>query len=165
MEKKTEALSVSSGENILRYEGEISSLWSTRNLKKTPSAFLFFLFWCSCSLSQVFSANSHFFYMKTIYFETSKFEGKGMREGPKAAVLFELSSARAGSWLGSAGFLSVTASASSIHQWAKHKTLGVKLTFKDSSTNRASWCASSADTATMWPQHRVMPCALRILTC
>lgn len=30
--------------------------------------------------------------MKIVYFETSKSEGKGMREGPKAAALFELSS-------------------------------------------------------------------------
>lgn len=39
----------------------------------------FFLVLMIMSLSQVFSANSHFFYMKTIYFETSQSEGKGMR--------------------------------------------------------------------------------------
>lgn len=87
--------SISSHENILRYEVQISvgkiACKVQETWKKNPSTFLFFLLLCS-SLSLVFSANSLFFYTASIYFEIREFVGRGVREGPKAAVLFGLSS-------------------------------------------------------------------------
>lgn len=161
MEKKTEVLSISSGENILRYEGK-SLPREAEETSKNLHLFLFFLFWYSsltnlqCKFPLVLHVN-HLLWDVWIWGKGSERVAEGC-----SSVWAELC-ARSGSWLGSAGFLSVPASASSIHQWAKHKTLGAKLTFKGAITNTPSWCASSSDTATLWPQHRVMPCALHYL--
>lgn len=102
MEKKTEVLSISSGENILRYEGKSLPREAEETSKKLHLVF-FFLFWYSsltnlqCKFPLVLHVN-HLLWDVWIW-------GKGnerVAEGC-SSVWAELC-ARSGSWLGSAGF-------------------------------------------------------------
>lgn len=89
--KQTEALSISSGENILRPEGKISSLWSTRNLEKLH--LIFFLFWwsCLCHKSSVQILTS--FIWKPFTLRRLNLREREWERGQRLpAVVFELSS-------------------------------------------------------------------------
>lgn len=81
-----------SAENILRFEefslGKIPYK-AQENWKETHLAFCFRSSSANMYLAPVFSAN-YLFYMEAIYFETTEFEGRWVREGPKAAVPFGL---------------------------------------------------------------------------
>lgn len=85
--------SISSDENILRFEEEFSlgkiPYKAQKTWKETHLAFCFHSSSANMYLAWVFSAN-YLFYMEAIYFETTEFERRGVREGPKAAVPFGL---------------------------------------------------------------------------
>lgn len=129
---------ISSDENILGYEGEISLGKTACKAQETRKGIhLAFCFSCSCVHLSLPGLQCKFslLFMETIYFETRVW-GKGSERGAKGcnSVWAELC-AGDGSWLGNAGFLPATASTSSIHWWAKHKTLAAKDMYKNANTS------------------------------
>ena len=162
--------SISLDENVVRYEGEI---WLGKIACKVQETwreiYLAFCFSRSyvhisfpglqCKFSLLLHGN-HLLWDNRVW-------GKGSERGAKghSSVWAELC-AGDGSLLGDAGFLPAIASTFSIHWWANHKTLGTKHMYKNASISiRLLGVYLFADASTIWPQHRVMPCTLHILTC
>lgn len=160
---------ISSEENILGYEGEISLGKTACKAQETRKGIrLAFCFSCSCvhlSLPGLQCKFSLLLHGNHLLWDKSLREGKWER-GQRLQFCLGWSLCRGWQLAGKCRFpachcfnLLYSLVSQAQNTWCQGHVQECKYQYM------SSWCASFADATTIQPQHRVMPSALHILTC